>query len=69
MIIFLEVEEQSIANVKFLLYCFDNISGLKINYQKSKVIILGASEEESSQIASWLNCREGSLPLKYLGCL
>jgi hypothetical protein len=66
-IIFLEVEEQSISNVKFLLYCFKNMSGLKINYQKSEVIVLGASKEESSQIARWLNCREGSLPLKYLG--
>jgi hypothetical protein len=41
--------------------------GSKINYQKSEVIVLGASEDESSQIAKWLNCREGSLSLKYLG--
>jgi hypothetical protein len=30
--------------------------GSKINYQKSEVIVLGASEDESSQIAKWLNC-------------
>jgi hypothetical protein len=29
--IFLEAEVQYIANVKFLLYCFENMSGLKIN--------------------------------------
>jgi hypothetical protein len=33
-IIFLKAEEQYIANVKFLLYFFENMSGLKINYQK-----------------------------------
>jgi hypothetical protein len=53
--------------VKFLLYCFENMSGLKINYQKSEVYVLGASKEESAQIAYWLNCREGVFPMKYLG--
>jgi hypothetical protein len=43
------------------------MSGIKINYQKSEVIVLRASKEESSQIARWLNCREGSLQMKYLG--
>jgi hypothetical protein len=37
-IIFLEAEEQYIANVKFLLYCFENMSGLKINYQKGIIL-------------------------------
>jgi hypothetical protein len=53
--------------VKFLLYYFENMSGLKINYQKSEVYALEASKEESAQIAYWLNCREGVLPMKYLG--
>jgi hypothetical protein len=63
----LEAEEQYVANVKFLLYCLENMSGLKINYQKSEVIILEASEVESAQMAGWLNCKEGRLPIKYLG--
>jgi hypothetical protein len=29
---FLEADVQYIANVKFLLYCFENMPGLKINY-------------------------------------
>jgi hypothetical protein len=45
------------------------MSGLKINYKKSEVIVLGASEIEMAQIAGWLNCKEGGLPLKYLGIL
>jgi hypothetical protein len=65
-IIFLEAEEQYVANVKFLLYCLENMSGLKINYQKSELIILGASEVESAQMAGWLNCKEGSMPMTQL---
>jgi hypothetical protein len=39
-VIFLEVDRQSIADVKFLLDYFENKSGLKINFQKSVVIVL-----------------------------
>jgi hypothetical protein len=29
--------------------------------------VLGASKEESIGIANYLNCKEGELPMKYLG--
>jgi hypothetical protein len=35
-IIFLNLDDQSIINTKFLLYCFEEMSGLRINYQKVK---------------------------------
>jgi hypothetical protein len=41
-VIRLETDEDSIENTKFLLYCFENMSGLKINYHKSEVIVLGS---------------------------
>jgi hypothetical protein len=41
-VICLETDEDSIENTKFLLYCFENMSGLKINYHKSEVIVLGS---------------------------
>jgi hypothetical protein len=31
-IIFLSLDEQTILNANFLLYCFEDMSGLKINY-------------------------------------
>jgi hypothetical protein len=40
-IFFLNMNDQSIIHTKFLLYCFENMSGLKINYQKSKIFALG----------------------------
>jgi hypothetical protein len=33
-IIFLNFDDQSIYSTKFLLYCFEDMSGLKINYEK-----------------------------------
>jgi hypothetical protein len=43
------------------------MSGLKINYQKSEMIVLGDSEVERAKMVGWLNCTEGTLPIKYLG--
>jgi hypothetical protein len=68
-VICLETDEDSIANAKFLPYCFKNMSSMKINYHKSELIVLGVPSEESARIAKLINCREGSVPMNYLGVL
>jgi hypothetical protein len=68
-IIFLNMDDQTIINAKLLLYCFENMSGLRINYQKSEVFVVGNSEEEADRIADIFNCNIGKLPLKYLGVM
>jgi hypothetical protein len=45
-VIFLEAEDEGVANPKFLLYCFKNMLEEKINYHKSEVIMVGVSKEE-----------------------
>lgn len=50
-----------------LLHCFENVSGLRINYQKSEVLVLGGSENEQIRVAEMLNCKVGSLLIKVLG--
>ena len=62
-----EGSETDIANLKFLLLCFQQMSGLKINFDKSDVMIMGYSPLESQAIANRLNCRLGSFPTSYLG--
>jgi hypothetical protein len=62
-VIYLEIDEESIANTKFLLYYFENMFGLKINYHKSEVMVLGVSSEESARIARLFNYKEGVLPM------
>lgn len=57
----------SITNLKILLYCFEWLSGLKINYHKSEVILFGFSQVEKERKANLLNCKLGALPVRYLG--
>ena len=65
--IMVEGSELDIINLKFLLLCFEAMSGLKINFDKSEVVIIGYSEEEQQLIADNLNCRLTTFPVTYLG--
>jgi hypothetical protein len=68
-ILMVEGDDRSIAQMKFILYCFEWFPGLKINYNKSEANIFG-KEKEEVRIANMLNCRlggGGGLPMKYLG--
>jgi hypothetical protein len=40
-VIFFDIEDEYVANLKFILYCFEEMLGLKINFHKSEVIVLG----------------------------
>jgi len=66
-VILMSHDDQTIINMKFFLYCFEWMSGLKINYHKSEVIAFGVSSEEQNRIANMLNCKVGSLPMTYMG--
>ena len=59
--------DQSILNLKLILYCFEWLSGLKINFHKSEVFVFGADQSEKERMANILNCKLGCLPMKYLG--
>lgn len=43
------------------------MSGLKINYHKSEVVVFGVDEREQLRVAKMLNCKIGKLPRTYLG--
>jgi hypothetical protein len=62
-----QTDDLDIANLKFLLLCFESMSGLRINFHKSEVMVLGTTDFESQRIANMLNCRRGSFPFTYLG--
>lgn len=68
-VIIMDCDDTTTTNVKFLLYCFELMSSLKINYHKSEVLVFGVSENEQNRIADMLNCRVGSMPMNYLGIL
>jgi hypothetical protein len=66
-LILVEPYDEGIANLKLLLLCFENMSGLKINFDKSEVLVMGVTAPEQRRIASMLNCKLGQFPMKYLG--
>jgi hypothetical protein len=43
------------------------LSGLKINYHKSEVLLFGFSQADKERKANMLNYKLGELPVKYLG--
>jgi hypothetical protein len=65
--IMVEGSELDLVNLKFLLLCFEAMSGLKINFDKSEVVVMGFDPEERQRIADNLNCRLASFPVNYLG--
>ncbi|KAE8768341.1 ABC transporter G family member 37 [Hordeum vulgare] len=59
--------KDDISDLKFLVLCFQQMSGLKVNIDKSKVMVTGYSPKTSQNIADTLNCQMGVFPTSYLG--
>lgn len=55
-----------LTNLKFLL-CLEAMSGLKINFAKSELLILGCWNVDAARLVYLLNCKLGSFLFKYLG--
>ncbi|XP_028059460.1 uncharacterized protein LOC114263159 [Camellia sinensis] len=66
-ILFCEAEWGEVANIKRILRCFEIVSSLRINYNKSVVCGVGIPVELGQEFATSLNCHNQILPLKYLG--
>jgi hypothetical protein len=58
---------ESVLDLKFILYCFESMSGIKINYHKSEVYVLGVERARKEEIAVELNCKLDNFPMIYLG--
>jgi hypothetical protein len=50
-LILIQYDKEQLVNLKFMLLCFEEMSGLKINYLKSEVIMLGSLARFSNK---WL---------------
>ena len=66
-LLFLKHDYQQAVNFKWLLTCFENLSGMKINYNKIDLLTLGLDEDENNSLARLFCCNIGSFPIKYLG--
>jgi hypothetical protein len=47
--------------------CFEQISRMKINYNKSDLVPVNLDEEETLQYSKIFCCKVGSFTFKYLG--
>jgi hypothetical protein len=54
-------------NMKLVLCLFEQLSGLKINFNKSELFYFGRAKEEQENYRQLFGCELGSLPFSYLG--
>jgi len=66
-LLFLENDLDKARNFKWLLACFEKLSGMKINFEKSNVLMLGLDEERCNHFASLFCCPVDCFPFTYLG--
>lgn len=66
-IICLQDRGESAQNMKLLLYLYESMSGLKINFDKSEVVMISQDQQKALQFSDTFNCAVGSWPIKYLG--
>jgi hypothetical protein len=55
------------TNLKWFLTCFEQVSGMRINYNKSEISPLGLDETKTALFADILCCVVGTFPIKYEG--
>jgi len=54
-------------NMKLLLYLYEVMSGLKINFAKSEIIMINGDNDKHMVYVDLFNCQTGMYPIKYLG--
>ena len=54
-------------NMKLILCLFEQLSGLKINFNKSEIFCFGKAKDDVEQYKEIFGCEVGALPFKYLG--
>jgi hypothetical protein len=66
-IICLKHNVEGARNMKLLLYLYELMAGLKINFSKSEVITINDEEGWDRKYVELFNCEVGTFPIKYLG--
>lgn len=66
-IICLENDLEKARNLKLLLYIYELMAGLKINFWKSEIFVINGNTEVKLQYADLFDCQIGAFPMIYLG--
>lgn len=65
-LVFCLAKRQFLTNLRRILDCFQLLSGLKINFSKSALFVLGKNRGWESLMADRLGCKLVDLPINYL---
>jgi len=57
----------NVCSMRAVLLLFEEVSGLKVNFQKSMLTGVNISDSWLTEAASVMNCRRGTIPFVYLG--
>lgn len=66
-IVFLKHDLNGAMHMKLLLYLFEMLAGLKINFNKSQILMVNDDESWGQRYAENFNCQVGLFLIKYLG--
>ena len=66
-VLLLKFNTVNLRNVRLILSCYEAMSGMKINFDKSEVFTMGLTEAEQQTVIASLSCKLGAFPMKYLG--
>ena len=65
-LIFCDANIDQMLILRMVLIWFEVVSGMKVNLGKSELVVVGAVHNIDLLVAI-LGCKQGSLPMKYLG--
>jgi hypothetical protein len=65
--LFMEHDLDKVVNMKLIICLFEQLSGLKINFHKSKLFCFGKAKDHQNDYKEIFGCAIGALPFNYLG--
>jgi hypothetical protein len=65
-ILCLQDDVEKARHVKLLFYIYKQMFGLKINYEKSEVVLIGGDNNKAVEYGEIFDCQIGCFPIKYL---
>ena len=68
-ILCIQDDKEQASHLKLLLYFYEAMSGLKVKFSKSEVIMVSQDSSKSLEFSSMFNCAIDNWPIKYLGSL
>jgi hypothetical protein len=66
-LLFLENNLSSAINLKWILACFEQMSGMRINFHKCDLVPINVDDNDAQFIAQSLSYKLGEFPMQYLG--